>query len=205
MITSEVTQVESFEVAEVANEPIEISQEAISMAESLGLTGQLKLTAKRDSGVVTRVPFRLMTQQEAFIYGTLCPISVNVSEYDASPIPYRVLEILKRASELKTETGEPFFSEIKVWSVADGRVKDPVLVGISRDGHWSRSNYILARWGEELEELPALLKKAVVLGRDFVKSKMRTIIAKATTELNREWTVDELIDNGARHEPYIHA
>ena len=149
--------VETFECSETAAEPIEASEEAISIMESLGLEAQLSLCTKTETGHATRCPYREITSEEQFVYTVLCPSSVKVERYSAAPIPLRVLQILSHAKSLG------LFKQFCVWDRESVTVKDPVLVAFDNDNEWARSRkcFILARWGDELETFATLLKRAV--------------------------------------------
>lgn len=152
----ESTKIELFMDDEVAHETIEIAQESVQIATDLGLEGQLKLATKDTAtDQQVRCPFRLMTREEQTVYAELCPTHQDVKEYGDSPIPFRVLEVLKQAKELG------FFNHFQVWG-ENCKPKDPVLIGVKKPpaGEWGDKLYLIARWGKELDEWPALLRKA---------------------------------------------
>lgn len=147
-------QVEIFEQEDVRVETVEQSEEALRIINDLGLDGQKPKSLS--TGTVVRFPYRLMTDEELFVYSILCPQRTDLKTYDLSPIP---LDILKTAAYAKS-LQDPRIAYLEVWSATSQKVKDPVLVG--KKEHWSSSQiYILGRWGEELLPLDVLLPDAV--------------------------------------------
>lgn len=152
--------VETFECSEVQAEDAATCEEALSIIEKLGLTGQKELTAKKEDGDV-RCPYRQITHEENFVYRTICPEATKLDKYKASPIPLRVLQVAAHAKSLN------MFDHLMVWDRVSVVDKDPVLVGYVGQYDFSpREVFILARWGEELETFSILLKRAVVIARE---------------------------------------
>lgn len=149
-------EIETYEVEELTTEgrmPEEIEAQALQLIEELGLQGQrerVHKTSEEDPG--TRNPYGRMTERERLVYSTICPKSTPVEEYDAGPIPLRVLQVIAHA--------RPLFHELEVWHEAED--PDPVLVGVNlRPGStWQKLYHLLARWGTELEPFEKLEKKA---------------------------------------------
>lgn len=164
-------KVETFEVEEVAQCNAEELDQAQALSESLGLDEQVSAyKAMRTIG--KPMPFRTMTHEESVVYGTVLPERTMLEAF-RHPIPPRVLEVVALARECrhpKVEGGsEPFFKYLQVWHPKDVR-RDPVLVGWhAEDPKWAFlvTPYILARWGEALDEWPALVEKfrAIVRGK----------------------------------------
>lgn len=166
--------VESFECTETAAEPIEASEEALSLIESLGLTGQQSLAAKREGKPDARCPYREITKEESQVYSILCPTKVGISAYSASPIPLRVLQIASHAMSLGT------FDHLEVWDRASVEVKNPVLVANTTKNNWDTGHkcFILARWGEELETFVVLKKRAVEISLARIREKVKKFVAE---------------------------
>ena len=147
--------VETYECEETATEAPEMSDAALALIDKLGLDGQrsLNVSAEPKEG---RCPYRRMTAEEAFVYRQICPATTNLREYAESPIPLRVLQVAAHADD--------YFQKLEVWHVEGITVKDPVLVGVTKDpkATWREARFILARWGEVLDEWPALDRKSVV-------------------------------------------
>ena len=172
-------KVETFECTETAAEPIEASEEAVSLIESLGLEGQRSLVCpNEDAGRDTRCPYREMTTEEQFVYGLLCPKKFELAKYAASPIPLRVLQVASHANSLG------FFDEVQVWDKENVLDLDPVLVGVKhKDGQsWNRVYYILARWGEELETFAVLMKRMVQRKRDQICGQLDQLKSQVDAE-----------------------
>lgn len=192
-------QVETFECSETAAEPIEASEEALALIASMGLEGQTELTAKPEGKCASRIPYREITAEEAFVYGVLCPKQEKIEKYKASPIPLRVLQIAAHAKSL----GE--FEEFQVWDRESVAVKDPVLVALkkNKDRYWEKTTFILARWGETLETFPVLLQRALDEKRRQVMQRLESVSSKAKMLLENMDSLEskELIANGPDWQP----
>lgn len=90
------------------------------------------------------------------VYRALCPETTALKSYDLDPIPLRVLELAALA--------QPEFAELTVWHPRTGAQTDPVLIA-RRQADWNAPEYILARWGEVLEDFNTLKLKAAKLIR----------------------------------------
>jgi hypothetical protein len=174
-------KVETYEDIDVRSETEPQSAEALTIIESLGLKGQLTRT---NSDTKTRIPYRLMTDEEAFVYGQLCPEKCRVEEYSNGPIP---LEVLKTLAYAKTLGVYDFF---EVWSATSVKVKDPVLFGCT-GSQWSPKRYILARWGDELLPLEVLIPTAVK--NFYAKRQAKLLEIKNQVDI----ALTQQFDNGA--------
>lgn len=165
-------QVETFECAETAAEPIEASEEAIRLIDEMGLKGQSALLSKQDGKRDSRCPYREIRADERFVYRTICPQETEIDRYSVSPIPLRVLQIASHARSLG------LFKRMTVWSQEDATVKDPVLVASTGGYDWETGSktFILARWGEELETFAVLLKRACSMAREHLQQKAREFV-----------------------------
>lgn len=169
------TQVETFECTETAAEPIEASEEAIGIIETLGLEGQKELVATKPSGHAGRVPYREITDEEFAVYSILCPNQSPIERYDSAPIPLRVLQVAAHAKQCLPK------SKLIVMDRESVTVHDPVLIAEVPDpaASWRSKRFILARWGDVLESFPVLLKRAAVVQRE----KLTALAAKAVNEV----------------------
>lgn len=158
-------QVETYELKDVQQETVEQCAEAKELIEQLGLDGQRQL----QSGVetVTRFPYRLMTDEEQFVYSTLCPEQCEAKSYCNEPMPLEVLKTFAYAKSLGA------FTYFEVWAASSVRVKDPVLV--ARKERYGSERYILARWGAELLPLEVLLSDAIRVWHAQYKAKLNKI------------------------------
>jgi hypothetical protein len=165
-------EVQTFECEETAAETPEIAEEARALIEKLDLDGQRELSKpKNETPGNARNPFRKMTAEEVFVYGQICPQKTSLREFKEEPIPVRVLQVAAYAKELDV------FKELVIWHRTSPAVLDPVLVGmmVNPKRSWLDGDpFILARWGEVLEEFPALVKSALELWRAAVSEKLAT-------------------------------
>lgn len=170
------TLVETFECGETASEPIEATEEAIAIMESLGLDGQKSLISpKKDDGFARRCPYREITAEERFVYRILCPVESRLKDYSGSPVPLRVLQIAAHAESLAI-----FEGGLHVWDRASVTIKDPILVGYTKNPSytWLKGTcFILARWGEELETFATLLKRATAAKREQLKHEAQRLVS----------------------------
>jgi len=185
------TQVELYEVEDVRQETIEQCEEAQKLIAELGLDGQ---KSEATTAAVARFPFRLMTDEELFVYGQLCPSHQSLKTFADSPIP---LEVLKTAAYAKN-LQDSRIAYMEVWSASSVRVKDPVLV--ARDQQYSSKNYILARWGEELLPLEVLIPQAIKVWYTKRVDAINAGIATLQMELLKP--CPQSVPSG-RSEPYI--
>lgn len=153
--------VETFHMEEVSvdQRSLEVEPDSIALIERLGLSGQQSLicppTPQQVVSTSTRIPFRRMKADESIVYQTLCPQRFKVEDYSVQPIPYRVLKLISDCRD------NGWFAALQIWDAEQAVVRDPVLVGFTKNGYAQESPFILARWGEHLDEFPALLKQAV--------------------------------------------
>lgn len=170
-------QVQTYECEETAEETVEMTAEAIALIEKLGLEGQQALIgADEESGEKQRVPYREMNGEELFVFRTLCPHRQKLQDYKQSPIPIRVLQVASYATELN------FFDRLVVWDTESQTVPDPVLIG-ETGSEWSATRYLLARWGEHLDEWPAMIAAAARKQRQVIKAKLLEIRQKVIARL----------------------
>lgn len=93
-----------------------------NLVKELGLTGQTKIQAKDKSPI----PFLHMKQTHIAVFETLCPRKVKVQEYDKTPIPVEILDLV--ALSVK----EKYFNKIEIWY--DDKTPDPACIGFA--GEW---------------------------------------------------------------------
>lgn len=89
-----------------------------SIVEELGLSGQTQIVKPEKSPI----PFMHMKQSFENIFQTLCPAKRKINQYDLTPIPLEILELVALS------TREQYFNDIEVWY--DDKAPDPVAVGI---------------------------------------------------------------------------
>jgi hypothetical protein len=88
----------------------------------LGLEGQKKIT----KGEKSPIPFMYLKECVKQIFTTLCPIKVPIREFNTTPIPLEILDLIALSEK------EQYFSAIQIWY--DDKKPDPVCVGIVE--HW---------------------------------------------------------------------
>jgi hypothetical protein len=188
--------VETYECQETAAEPIEASEEAVRLIEELGLAGQKAMLTPGTEKVPApgRLPYSQATAEQIFVFRVLCPRDYKLKDYNRTPIPLRVLQIASHAQSLG------FFDELVVWDATSADEKDPVLVGLKKNAQWTWQNdsYLLARWGEELESWPTLLKRALAKKREQVAAIAEGAVRKAKAFLMDGVSLsdEELIQKG---------
>lgn len=160
--------VETFEVAEV-NEHPECEGEALKLIEELGLDRQKSF---RVGDKAERMPYRQITATERTVFQALCPVETELAKYGIDPIPLRVLQVAAHAN--------PMFESLVVWHPETGADKDPVLLGKRKQANnsWAHDYFILARWGLELDEMPALIKQAMPVLRLKAEQAFNEVEAK---------------------------
>jgi len=170
-------KVETYENTDVVNETEQQSAEVLELCQQLGLEGQLKET--NETSTTTRIPYRLILDDENFVFRTLCPDVSPVETYKASPIPIEVLKALAYAKSLD------FFDGFEVWDRSSKLVRDPVLVGYALGDLYTTRRYIIARWGEELLPIQALLPDALKIWYDRRKAKLEEIAREVKSYLDQ--------------------
>lgn len=162
--------VETFE-QHVERHP-EACDEAARLIAELGLSGQQSLGGE----TTERCPYRQWTAVEMEVYSLLCQSVDKVEDYDADTIPLRVLQVLAHAKSLG------IYEAFEVRHAASPSVKDPVLLGVPTGQSWlNEKRHLLARWGAELDEFPAMERVASKLKlaqlRDGVDEKIAELEA----------------------------
>jgi len=87
----------------------------------LGLSGQTKITKPEKSPI----PFMHLKAGMIEVFKTLCPMAVNVSKYDCTPIPVEILSLISLS------TKEMYFNRIEIWY--DQKNIDPACIGVKSD------------------------------------------------------------------------
>lgn len=95
----------------------------------LGLTGQEKIVTPTKSPI----PFMHMKSSMIAIFQQLCPRQVEVEEYDITPIPMEILDLIALSKN------EKYFSRIQIWY--DDKSPDPACVGIKSHYYCYDSSY----------------------------------------------------------------
>lgn len=186
-------QVETYEALEyeTGEQAPEMEAEAIEIIELLGLEGQRKLLAG-EGETQTRAPYRKLTAQEKRVYSVLCPESSSLEDFDACPIPLRVLQVAAHAREL--------YDEVVVWCPRTEVDNDPVLIGRNSTGYYSHDEFLLARWGEVLLPFDELVEVAKEVWKKDSLSKARGAVANARAFIEN---IDSHVEQHIRGD-YVH-
>ncbi len=144
---------------------------SLALINKMELKGQKELLGKAG----TQVPFRKITQEENVVFRCLFPKETKLKDFSAGPIPPRALEIADRAVSCG------LFSDIVVWHPEEVK-KDPVMLGVMNDAKytWQKTYYLLVRWGEALEEMPAMIKRV----RQKIKADLQMVKARVELDLS---------------------
>lgn len=170
--------VETYEVTETMGDGTqECEAEALALIEEMGLEGQQSRVKRTDTGETKRNPYRLMSIDEVFVYGEICPKRTVLTKYADGPVPLRVLQVAAHAKSL--------FERLEVWHPESAAEKDPVLVGVNGYEWNPRERFILARWGEELLPFSELMTKAAKLYRDRVRGALADAKALIEADISR--------------------
>lgn len=157
--------IETYECETVPS--VEFTDEAIALVEKLGAEKQSNFY--REGASVA--PYRMMTPEEKAVYEIVLPNRDEIDKFDAGPIPLRVLQVAAHAKEV-LEVGT-----LVVWHQGVG--KDDPLMTLRIGASYSGKYYLLARWGEVLEEFSVLRDKAV----ERLSLKVKSKLAELTSQL----------------------
>jgi hypothetical protein len=97
--------------------------------EELGLKGQTKIISKEKSPI----PFMHLKKGMVNMFNILCPKTVTVEEYDVTPIPVEILDLIALSKR------ENYFKRLEIWY--DEATPDPVCVGIINEYYCYDSGY----------------------------------------------------------------
>lgn len=153
-------EIETYEVTETLSDGSQEdlqSEEYVALVEELGLEGQKTFITRRAAGddtVTERCPYRLATREELNVFRACFPARTELSEFDLSPVPLRVLQIAAHAQRV---IPQPDGATLKlvVLHPEDSTLRDPVLLAEVREGYDTKY-YLLARWGEALDDFETL-------------------------------------------------
>lgn len=155
------TVVETFYVEETVNlihdgDALQRWNEKVA---ELGLVGQKEVVKVEKSPI----PFLWMNNALSNTFSVLCPTKVKIQQYDKTPIPLELLEVVGLCKN------EEYFDCIKVWyNEVD---KDPVIVGykIEKDSPYAGqdwyydscgSKYLIGRWADVKASIDSLIERA---------------------------------------------
>ena len=96
--------------------------------EELGLQGQTKIIKKEKSPI----PFMHLKTSYVNICRTLCPAEIDIKNYNISPIPVEILDLVSLSIK------EKYFDKILVWY--DDKSPDPFVVGMNHTSYYSHKD-----------------------------------------------------------------
>ena len=143
------TVVETFVIEETAeliydNEKLDKWNDLVS---TLGLTGQSKIVKPEKSPI----PFMFIKESMENVFRNLCPRVVKVCEYDVTPIPVEILDLVSLSVR------ENYFKEIEIWY--DDKSPDPLCVGKTcnyygyKYGTWNREDRVERETKQEVKDI----------------------------------------------------
>ena len=138
--------------------------------------------------------FKKLTKEEGAVYSVLCPSKrerIEAKDILANPdIPERVKEIVEMTKDR--------FRKYDIWDAESYTVKDPILIGRQAQTNdnskyeWMDEQFLLARWGEELEAFPVLYEKA----KTMIKKQSKVALLRAKAEIDsRLMDMDAFIED----------
>lgn len=163
------TVVETFVIEETAeliydNEKLDKWNELVA---ELGLQGQTKIVAPEKSPI----PFMHLKKSLSNVLECLCPRKVKVEDYDVTPIPVEILDLVALSKR------ENYFNKIEIWY--DEKSPDPVCVGIT--GYYYQSTWGDSR-NKDLDGKEFLTEKdckdAGATGSIYYSEKQRYLLGK---------------------------
>lgn len=167
-------EVETYECSETATETIEASEEALAIVEQLGMEGQKGLFCQRvEDESARRCPYSEGTAEQIRVFSLLCPMRFTLATYSRCPIPLRVLQVAAHATSLG------IFDRLEIWDHPSQNTQDPILVAHTLPQYQSGNKiHLLARWGETLDEWPAMVR---IAKRTHHELQLRDMRAKQKT------------------------
>lgn len=153
-----------------------------SLAEELGMEGQLSTTIRKNDEEGSAIPYMRINKRWHKIFKTICPDKSEYNKYSFSTIP------LDGLAEIALCLHQKYFDKIEIWF--DNVEKDPLIVGIN-NGKWSSDNkyYLVGRFGDEVLPLEELERKAI--------NRMKSALEKRVSKLQKTLTesVHDYLDN----------
>lgn len=91
-----------------------------NLVDKLELSGQKEIVKPTKSPI----PFMHIKSGLRDVFSTLCPVKVNIKDYNLTPIPVEILSLVSLS------ISENYFSEIQIWY--DDKKPDPACIGIQK-------------------------------------------------------------------------
>jgi len=127
------------------------------MVEELGLTGQKTIVKQEKSPI----PFMHMKPSLKAIFEVLCPAKKDVEQYDITPIPVEILDLVALSKR------ENYFDKIEIWY--DDKSPDPCCVGLiwptesdrANKYTWTMRPYLIGKWSDVKQSFAELKQRAI--------------------------------------------
>lgn len=208
------TVVETFLIEETAeliydNEKLEAWNKHV---DELGLTGQMSIVKPDKSPI----PFMHMKKSLFNIFTCLCPMKVNVKNYNLTPIPVEILNLV--ALSVK----ECYFNEIQVWY--DDQKPDPAVIGYTKkwgevnnyrysskeeaatalgkeigNYNYQENYYLLGKWADVKHSFEELTEMAVNRWKYNNKTSLTKKIKESQSRMdNLDVTANEIFVSGTQ-------
>lgn len=171
--------VETYEVQEAVEQPVEVNHECAGLVEELELTGQEKFYNPQEPESADPFCYRKMTAQEKIVIEAVCPKKTKLKHYADGPIPLRVLQVAAHVQELRKEEILDEKGYIMVYHPQSADDPDPYLIYREGSEYSPRSFFLLARWGEELDNWNILKEKA----RKILTAKLEKKLSEVKSDV----------------------
>ena len=143
------TVVETFVIEETAsliydNEQLDKWNDLVK---DLGLKGQTEIVKPSKSPI----PFMFIKDSMKNVFETLCPRKVDVSEYNITPIPVEILDLVALSKK------ENYFKKVQIWY--DDKSPDPLCVGMTcnfygyKNGSYSNADRVEKETEQEVKDI----------------------------------------------------
>ena len=99
-----------------------------SLVNELGLQGQTQIIKKEKSPI----PFMFIKTGMKNVFETLCPLKVDVKDYNLTPIPVEILDLIALSNR------EGYFEKTQIWY--DDKDPDPLCIGVNYSTWYSQDD-----------------------------------------------------------------
>jgi len=152
-----------------------------NLINGMELNGQKKLLSEKDN--IPPIPFLYLNEGMYRILTTLLPTKTKYNEYSNSPIPLKVLSILKMAVDAN------YFTKILVFH--SDEKSDPALVGVTQEkinyswgSNIEEKFYLIAKWGDALKSWEVMEHEAIEILKKKCISEYNNIQNKINSSIN---------------------
>lgn len=117
------------------------------LVDELGLKGQSEIVKPEKSPI----PFMHLKNSLVSVFDTLCPRKVEVEEYNITPIPVEILDLIALSKK------EGYFNSVQIWY--DDKSPDPACIGLT--GYWGEATFY-SDSNDSLKSIKFLSKKECI-------------------------------------------